>query len=399
LFGDAEDARFIYQLGGRNLSRIDAATWQTRWTTAIPVPHSFGASGQHALTPRFFRGYTEIVAGGPVYSVDGPPPAVLPDQVVTAVDARGTLLVSCAIHPAARDPVLLPRAAIVLVPGVPSELGAGVAAYSTKTGARLWHVPGEMFVTSGDTVYVTAGTPKPGVAAYDAATGRRLWSHPPRGRALRVIAVLNGIVYAERSPATEKDLGAVLALRARDGRRLWHLGLTPDDGPDGPEFVSVGLSSVLVLPRPADSELAARNVRLVSVTTGRVLASASIYNSDDFIQPWQTWPALLGDHDASVVAGGCGGASTVTAAHGYPSSIGPGFGECLAAVARNVAYFISGWSAPPDSTFVTAIDLRTGQPLWDVKLPPTDLSEETSLVPYDHGFALRLSDGRLLRYQ
>jgi len=44
LFADPDDARYVYRLGPHGLSLIDAATWAVRWTTAIPVPRSFGAS-------------------------------------------------------------------------------------------------------------------------------------------------------------------------------------------------------------------------------------------------------------------------------------------------------------------------------------------------------------------
>lgn len=75
--------------------------------------------------------------------MDDPPPTVLPDQVVTAVDTRGRVLQSCTIHPATRDPVLLPRAGIVLLPAL-GQLTSGLVAYSTVTGARLWQAPGDL---------------------------------------------------------------------------------------------------------------------------------------------------------------------------------------------------------------------------------------------------------------
>jgi outer membrane protein assembly factor BamB len=401
LFGDPEDARYVYQVHRRKLSMIDAATWAVRWTTAVPVPRAFGASGQDDLIPRFFRGYTEIVAGGPSYYVDGPPPAAMPDQVVTAVDARGRLLQSCTIRPAVQNPVMLPHAGILLLPGRPSRLGPGVTAYSTATGIRLWHAPGGLSVTTADTVYVNTSNPKPGVAAYDAVSGRRLWSDQPRGRALTAIAVINGIVYAQRSAATMNHMGAVLALRASDGRQLWHRPRTPPDGTDGPQIVGVDAGSVLFLPIPGDTDPEAGMARLINVINGRLLASASIYKigRNDPWRTWQTWPAMLSDHHAIVVASDYDRAFTLTAARGYPSNVSAGVGEYPAAVARNVAYFISGESCPSDSTEVTALDLRTGKLLWTVELPHADVSHAASLLAYDNGFAVRLSDGRLLRYR
>jgi outer membrane protein assembly factor BamB len=281
---------------------------------------------------------------------------------------------------------------------VTGQLNPGVTAYSTATGARLWHAPGYLAVTSADAVYISTATPRPDVAAYDAASGRRLWSEQPRGRALTAVAVINGIVYAQRPATTVNHLGAVLALRARDGRQLWHRRWTAADGLDGPQIVGVDAASVLFLPSPADTDPEAGIARLISVTSGRVLASVSIYKTGSN-DPWRTWPALLGAHHAIVAAGGYGQAFTLTPSHGYPSNVNTAVGGCLAAVARNVAYFISDGSCPSDSTLVTAVDLRTGRLLWTVRIARTDFSQAASLLAYDNGFTVRLSDGRLLRYQ
>src|SRR3982074_1139306 len=164
----------------------------------------------------------------PFYSADAVPTTGRPAQVVTAVDTRGRVLQSCTIRPAARDPVLLPRAGIVLLPGDPGQIAPGLVAYSTATGARLWQAPGDLSVTSADAVYVSTVAPRPGVAAYDAASGRRLWSDQLQGETLITdLAVINGIVFAERPDATPDHVGDVIALRARDGPELWQRPWTP----------------------------------------------------------------------------------------------------------------------------------------------------------------------------
>ena len=403
LFADPDDARDVFRLGSHGLSLIDAARWAVRWTTAIPVPRSFGAAGLSDLTPRFFHGYTEIVAGSPPYSVDAVPTTGLPDQVVTAVDTRGKVLQSCTIRPAAQDPVLLPRAGIVLLPGDPGQLAPGLVAYSTATGARLWQAPGALSVTSADTVYVSTVAPQPGVAAYDAASGRRLWADQLQGVTLITdLAVINGTVYAERPDATPDHIGDVIALRARDGRQLWQRPWTPADvGPEGPQIVGVDAATVLFLPPTANPHPALRVAQLISVTGGLLLSEVSIgsYGNND---PWRSWPALLGQHHAIVVAQGSGPAFTLTTAPGYPSTVDSGVGGGPAAVASNVAYFLTAGSCPPDPPSVTAVDLRTGQSLWSVlvpQIPCTDLGQAASLLAYDNGFAVRTSTGQLLLYQ
>src|SRR5262249_43337014 len=185
------------------------------------------------------------------------------------------------------DPVLLPRAGIVLLPADPGQLAPGLAAYSTATGARLWQAPGDLSVTSADTVYVSTVAPRPGLAAYDAASGRRLWSDQPQG-ATRItdLAVINGIVFAERPAAIPDQVGDVIALPARAGRQLWRRPWPPADvGPDGPQIVGVDAATVLFLPPTANPRQALPVAQLISVTGGLLLASVSIgsYGNND---PW-----------------------------------------------------------------------------------------------------------------
>jgi len=346
LFADLDDARYVYRLGSHGLSLIDAATWAVRWTTAIPIPRSFGAAGLSGLTPRFFHGYTEIVAGSPGESVDGPqggdPPVTLPDQVVTAVDARGKVVQSCTIRPAAQDPVLLPRTGIVLLPGDPGQLAPGLVAYSTATGARLWQAPGDLSVTSADTVYVSTVAPRPGVAAYDAASGRRLWSDQLQGATLITdLAVINGIVYAQQPDAHGTHV-EVIAIRARDGVRMWRWPwwLTEESVP--PQIIGVNPGAVLLLPPAQIRGTYFQTAQLIGVADGRLLVSASIgnYGSND---AWHSWPAVLGQHPAIVVAQSsgqafiittAGGFSLLATAGGFPPRVDAGGNGGLSAVAR-----------------------------------------------------------------
>src|SRR5215472_6060455 len=79
--------------------------------------------------------------------------------------------------------------------------------------------PGDLSVTSADTVYVSTVAPRPGVAAYDAASGRRLWSDQLQGATLITdLAVINGIVYAKQPDAHGRHV-EMIAIRARDGVR------------------------------------------------------------------------------------------------------------------------------------------------------------------------------------
>jgi outer membrane protein assembly factor BamB len=97
-----------------------------------------------------------------------------------------------------------------------------------------------------------------------------------------------------------------------------------------------------------------------------------------------------------------GPAFTITAAREFPASVDANLGGGLAAVAGNVAYFMTAGSCPPDSPNVTAIDLRTGRLLWSVlvpQIPCTSPFQSAWLLPYDNGFAVRTTDGHLLLYR
>lgn len=351
--------------------------------------------------PRFFRGYTEIIAGSPQYSVDGPPPAnQVVSQVVTAVDTRGRLLQSCTIRPAVRDPVLLPEAGVILLPGLAGRRRSGVVAYSTVTGARIWGTPAEFFVISADTVFVSIFTSHPGVAAYDAATGRRLWSDEFRGPP-GAIAAIRGRVYAVGGGASPDQSGELIALRARDGRQLWQLTKLADAELEGLQIVEVDAATVLALPPTGIPASPVVTAHLIRVTDGHLLASVLLSDNGSY-NPWRSWSALFGPHRAVVVSQGSNQAFSFTRATSYPDSVTSRVGESLAAVARSVAYFTSACRVPADPPLVTAVDMRTGQSLWTVRIAQascTGTDPAPQVIAYKEGFAVRTSDGQLVLYR
>jgi outer membrane protein assembly factor BamB len=391
LFVDPGDARYMYQLGPQGLAKIDTATWQMQWATAIPLPR-FPGRNLSGLTPVFFHGYTQITAWQ-YLATDGQS-TPLADSVITAVSDGGQLLASCTIPPIVQNPVLLPRAGIVLLPS-----GRAVTAYSTASGARLWQVAAELSEVSADTVYVTTTGRGARVATYGASSGRRLWSQQLKGAGPVVaLTVINGIVYAQQAPAAMSGPDTLTAIRTRDGTLLWHRLITLANGPYGLQIIAVDARTVLLLP---SSFGPGETAQLIDTRRGRLVTSARTNRYDPLY--WQSWPAVLDRHPA-IVADGANHAPAFifTTARGYPATFGPRKGLSLAAVAQNVAYFISSSSCTPNGLEVTGVDIRNGRSLWSVPLPATlctNTAGAPELLPYENGFAVPTVDRHVLLYR
>jgi len=72
----------------------------------------------------------------------------------------------------------------------------------------------------------------------------------------------------------------------------------------------------------------------------------------------------------------------------------------LAAVVRTVAYFISPQPCPPGNPKVTGVNIRSGRPLWSVRLPASLCNnQEGELLPYDNGFAIPAATGHVFVYR
>jgi hypothetical protein len=254
----------MYEIGPLGLAKVDAATWQPLWATAIPLPHFLGRylSG---VVPHFFSGYTEIVAFR-YFNTDGPPTPPT-DQVITAVNDAGGILVSCTTSSDAQNSVLLPRARILVL-----STRVGVVAYSTVTGAIRWQAAAKLSDISGDTVYITSAAPGARVIAYDVATGHRRWSHAlTGGAAAKALTIINGVICIQEVPAANYGAYALLAIRARDGALLWYQPLPLDSGIYGLQVVAVDRGSLLLLPNSDPYGTA----RIVDARSGHVVASAN----------------------------------------------------------------------------------------------------------------------------
>jgi hypothetical protein len=389
LYSDPGDPRYLYELGPQGLAKIDAATWEVRWARHIPLPQ-FPGKNLSGLIPLLFHGYTEILAFRYLETDGGTP--VIPDQVITAVSDDGRVLASCTIPPAAENPVLLPRAGVLLLT---SRLG--VTAYTTSTGARLWQAATDMLQISADTVYATTAQRGDHVVAYDAASGRPLWSRRlADGAAAAALTVLNGVVYVQQASIPQFAADSLMAIRARDGTLLWRRRMLA--GCFDQQIIAVDADSVLLLScsYPADT------AQIIDTRRGRVLAAAQIGEH----QPgrWRAWPTVVDGHSAVVMASDVvGTAAFIIAAAHYHATFGARTGLSFAAVAQNVAYFISPRSCPATGLKVTGVDIRDGRRLWSIRLPASICDSEDGaapeLVPYDNGFAIPTEGGHVLLYR
>jgi len=102
---------------------------------------------------------------------------------------------------------------------------------SRHTASRLglkWSFPAPYYVYSsplfvGGVVYIASVD---AMHALDAATGTELWVFPINGRVLDAAAVSNGRVFVGGA-----GFGDLYALRARDGKELWHIADFSGGGP------------------------------------------------------------------------------------------------------------------------------------------------------------------------
>jgi len=374
----------MYEVGTLGLAKIDTAGWKVRWATRIPLPE---APGRYlaGVQPQFFSGYVDVFSFR--YRSDFPIP--LTDAVITAVNDAGQVLVSCSIPPLAQNPVLLPHAGILLLPS-----GGSVAAYSAATGALRWKAAAEMSDIAGDTVYASTERRGGRVVAYDAASGRRLWSlRLATGAEPQALTVANGIVYlTARLPSAADEYA--LAIRARDGTLLWQRSLASMS----PQLSLDAGGFLLALPNNDRYGTA----QLIQARTGRLVASARTGTHQPLY--WRSWSSMVGGAPVVVATGDNDGtpAFIVTSAHGYPATVAGAYGLSLAAVAQNVAYFISPQPCPPQHLKVTGVDIRSGRTLWSVRLPSTlcnDQQGSPALIPYDGGFAIPTDNGQVLLYR
>jgi PQQ-like domain len=393
LYADAANPRSVYEVGPAGLAKIDAATWQERWATAIRVPKVLGSYGIHYWPPQFFRGYTQVAASRVVPGGEGA--LAVANQVTAAVSDAGKILMSCTTSSASPSAVLLPHAGILVLPG-----GSQIVAYSTATGRLRWHAAAALYQVSGDSVYTSAAEQGGRVTAYDAASGRREWSvSVKRAAEVRTLTVADGIVYVTFYGFPETGL---LAVRAGDGVQLWRRAVPSFSGP--PVVGATKDGSLLLLGSAFADQLDAANAstataQLVDGRTGRLVASGHPrrYYGDS----WQTWSAGLGRPVVAAAAGSpFAGAFILTPERGYPAGTAANNHPILAAVAHNVAYMITSQCtsqsvAPLTSggVKVVAADIRSGRRLWSVRLPPEiQCGIVPPLVPYDNGFAIMTLD-------
>ena len=261
----------------------------------------------------------------PAGKATGRPPAPatgLPWPALASLGLFSLLLASCATSPAAGSRQPLPMATLpttaastsIYVASYGSSLGQNgdswLYALDRENGNPLWRYqfpPGTLQVAqpelAGSSMYVAATSVAPTgngqptsepvsvIYALRARDGKLLWHYRTTGQDIAPVTVFNGTVYLETSidPAGTAN-GAIYALRAGDGSLLWK---RPTDGDAlGVPAVSatgvylvtrlvLGTSQIVTALRPENGSLLWQQSAGLSLSSGATLAGGVLYIGAD----------------------------------------------------------------------------------------------------------------------